>query len=813
MPRALVVCLTLAIVVGCREQSSVTSPQKPSIAAALLDGGQGGNPHFFFLPPLVEQPSFSGTLNSHLAPVVQICTLTSGAVCDPSIAPIDPGIVSLRGDHYEVIWNARATSVDPTRSYRVQVFAGGELLGFVDAQIDGTGAVITRTGGSLVGPSNRGTLPIKFRIENGALCAGQADCGEAVIGAGGGTVIVASGGAGALFPPGALTRTVTVFVAQTPTSPEAPCLPVDLVQRGGCFTFRTDPGPNTFTTPVTVGICVEIEGWTPEQLSLLHLMQVDVVANEPVVTTLPNVAAPFLTCDAPHPLALRMRLLDGLRRLLVPTPLYAAHLGVGGLTGSFSTIGWGLPTVMAGQAGDGQTAVVGTAVALPPAVILRDSLGAPVQGQTVRFSVTTGRGNVTGAKTITDAAGVATVGSWTLGLTPGTNTLLATSRRAVGSPITVTATGIAFSALEAGERHSCAIATNGVTYCWGSNVAGQLGDGGAADRHVPAAVSGAPSFVGISSSFEHTCALGTQGQVSCWGRNTEGQLGDGTTTNRATPVAVASAVTFSAVTSGGVHTCALTASGAAYCWGDNTRGQLGTGNMVSSSTPVPVQGGIAFASISAGFFHTCGLTGAGAAFCWGFSGLGNTTTEFSTVPVAVSGGLTFVAVASGSLYTCALTAAGAAYCWGSNASGQLGSGPASLVDVPLPTLVAGGLSFVFLSADNQNDIFDHTCGITATNAAYCWGENVAGELGAPTSEICPGFFANNPPHACASAPVAVSGGLSFTKIAVGIDHTCGITTSGQMYCWGGNSNGQLGNGTTTPSPSPVLVSGPASDTP
>jgi hypothetical protein len=447
MPRALVVCLTLALIVSCREQPSVTSPHKPAIAAALLDGRQGGNPHFFFLPPLVEQPSFSGVLNTHLAPLVRICTLTSAGACDPTIASLDPGPVDLRGDHYEVIWHARAarvdaTRVDATRTYRIQVFAGGELLGFIDAQVDAAGAVATSTGGDFGGPDDRGTLAIKFRIENGALCAGHPDCGEAAIGTGGGTVIVTSGLAGAFFPPGALTRTVTVFVAQAPTSPTAPCLPVDLVQRGGCFTFRTDPGPNTFTVPVTVGICVEIAGWTPRELSLLHLMQVDLVANQPVVTTLPNVAAPFLTCDAPHPLGLGPRLLERLRRLVVPAPLYAAHLGVGGLTGSFSTIGWGLPALMAGQAGGGQTAVVGTAVTIPPAVILRDSLGGPVPGQTVTFSVGTGGGSSTGATTLTNAAGVATVATWTLGPTPGANTLLATSRGAVGSPMTFTATGV-----------------------------------------------------------------------------------------------------------------------------------------------------------------------------------------------------------------------------------------------------------------------------------------------------------------------------------------------------------------------------------
>jgi alpha-tubulin suppressor-like RCC1 family protein len=439
---------------------------------------------------------------------------------------------------------------------------------------------------------------------------------------------------------------------------------------------------------------------------------------------------------------------------------------------------------------------------------VQDLHGAPLVGATVAWTVSAAPGVVASlapASGPADAGGQATT-LLTAGTTPGTAVVAVTSA-GVSATATVAVVGVAFTALEAGDRQSCAIATNGVTYCWGSDEVGQLGDGGTVDRFVPGAVSGGLSFATISSSFEHTCALGTEGQVSCWGRNEQGQLGDGTTTNSSTPVAVASALTFTAVTSGGIHTCALTTNGAAYCWGDNSLGQLGTGDKVSSGTPVAVSGGMAFASISAGFFHTCGLTAAGAAFCWGFGGLGN---AISTVPVAVSGGLTFVAVTSGSLYTCALTAAGAAYCWGNNASGQLGFGPATLTDVALPTPVSGGVSFVSLSADNQNDIFDHTCGITAQDVVYCWGENVAGELGAPTSEMCPGFFGTNPPHACSTTPIVVSGGLLFTKVAAGIDHTCGISTTGQLYCWGGNGNGQLGNGTTTPSTTPVLVSGSAS---
>jgi len=90
--------------------------------------------------------------------------------------------------------------------------------------------------------------------------------------------------------------------------------------------------------------------------------------------------------------------------------------------------------------------------------------------------------------------------------------------------------------------------------------------------------------------------------------------------------------------------------------------------------------------------------------------------------------------------------------------------------------------------------FVHTCGVTSSGAAYCWGNNPAGELGNGTTTN-------------STTPVAVSGGLTFVAVSAGDAHTCGVTPSGAAYCWGGNGYGELGNGTTTTSLRPVAVSG------
>jgi len=203
-----------------------------------------------------------------------------------------------------------------------------------------------------------------------------------------------------------------------------------------------------------------------------------------------------------------------------------------------------------------------------------------------------------------------------------------------------------------------------------------------------------------------------------------------------------------------------------------------------------------FAAVSAGGLHTCGLTAAGVAYCWGYNGFGQlgdgTTTDRSTpVLVAAPAGVSFAAVSAGLRHTCGLTAAGVAYCWGYNGFGQLGDG--TTTDRSTPVRVAGGVSFATVSAGEG-----HTCGVTAAGAAYCWGDNFFGELGDGTTTS-------------RSSPVLVAApaGVSFATVSAGSGHTCGVTAAGAAYCWGWNASGQLGDGTTTSRPSPVLVAAPA----
>jgi alpha-tubulin suppressor-like RCC1 family protein len=442
--------------------------------------------------------------------------------------------------------------------------------------------------------------------------------------------------------------------------------------------------------------------------------------------------------------------------------------------------------------GDGQTAFAGTAVSVNPTVKVATAGGKPAAGVTVAFAVTAGGGTVGASSVVTNANGVAASQLWRLGDVPGPNTLSVSAQSI--APVTITATGIAqFLAVAAGSDHTCALMGDGSAACWGSNAYGQLGDGTTTSRSLPTTVSGGVHFTQIVTGSSHTCGLTSAGAAYCWGYNNQGQLGTGTlpVTSTPTPSAVLGGLTFTSISAGGSHTCGLTSSGAAYCWGYNGQGGLGDSTRTTSRTPVAVYGSLPLSSISAGGnAFTCARTTAGAAYCWGFNAVGNlgdgTTTTPRLIPTAVSGGLTFAGpIATGEGGGCGI-AAGTVYCWGHNAWGEVGDG--TTTDRPDPTAVGAYKSVAAGWA--------HACALNAANAAYCWGTNAYGEIGNGQAGDSP---------VLTSPPVAVAGGIAFTALTGGGSHTCGLTATGALYCWGRNLAGQLGDNSTTDRPVPTRV--------
>ena len=364
------------------------------------------------------------------------------------------------------------------------------------------------------------------------------------------------------------------------------------------------------------------------------------------------------------------------------------------------------------------------------------------------------------------------------------------------TPVDVVGLSGEAKALTASYDHTCALTTSGGIKCWGGNDYGQLGDGTTTNRSAPVDVVGFTNdAIKIDAGFGHTCALTTDGEVRCWGKNSEGQLGDGTNTNRTIPVDVIGLSNeVISVSTGSGHTCALTSTGGVKCWGDNDYGKLGDGLITDRLTPVDVLGLTSgMKNVSSGNYHSCALTTEGGIKCWGenaFGQLGDGTTTSHGTPVDV-GELTnsVIAVSAGLNHTCALTETNRVKCWGNNEYGQLGDGTTDNRLTPVD--VVGMTEEV--TAISAGDY--HTCMLTSAGGVKCWGYNYAGQLGDATNTD-------------RSTPVDVMGLASgVEEVSAGSGHTCVITSSGGVKCWGGNNAGQLGDGTNTYRNTPVDVVG------
>jgi alpha-tubulin suppressor-like RCC1 family protein len=356
-----------------------------------------------------------------------------------------------------------------------------------------------------------------------------------------------------------------------------------------------------------------------------------------------------------------------------------------------------------------------------------------------------------------------------------------------------------FKSVVTGATASCALMSTGLAYCWGSNSGGQLGNGTTSSvSSTPTPVAGSLTFESLTlpARARYACGLRADGTAYCWGFNSGGQLGDGTlSTQHLIPTLVVGGLKFISLSAGGLHTCGLTTDSTAYCWGDNTFGQFGNGTVTGSASPVPAAPGLRFKALVADDGYTCGLTSAGAGYCWGIGSageLGNGGNKSSPTPVAVSGDLTFASITAGGFDACGVTATGEAHCWGFNSFGAVGDGSTTPRTVPTP--VIGGHQFASVHMG-----FEHACGVAVGGAVYCWGSNDQAALGDGTTT-----------HR--SAPTAVLGGLRFQSVSIADYHACAVTEivngTNDIYCWGFNSAGQLGDGSTTASSVPLKVRWP-----
>ncbi|MCB0099247.1 MAG: hypothetical protein KDE46_26120, partial [Caldilineaceae bacterium] len=371
-------------------------------------------------------------------------------------------------------------------------------------------------------------------------------------------------------------------------------------------------------------------------------------------------------------------------------------------------------------------------------------------------------------------------------------------------PVAVKGLGGPAIAIAAGAMHTCAIITGDTVECWGANSDGQIGNGSTTDILRPSFVLGVANHAtAIAAGDYHTCAVMFLGKVKCWGANYNGQLGNGFYLQENWPVDVAGlSDEIVALATGQSHTCALTAQGGMTCWGWNWSGQLGIGETAgdTQSTPVDVIGlDSEITAISAQNNQTCALTTDGVAKCWGLNGfgqVGNGTTDIQYTPINVIGVRAAVQMIDvGDGHVCVVTMEARVQCWGWNSAGQLGDGTLEKRYRPLDVQGLDSSNVLFVKAGHDG----HTCALIKDGSVQCWGWNGNGQLGLGNYEA-------------SAVPVPVNElNNNIIDLAVGDGHTCALSSSGVVQCWGRNDHGQVGDGTKTQRNSPVTVNGLAGD--
>jgi alpha-tubulin suppressor-like RCC1 family protein len=369
-----------------------------------------------------------------------------------------------------------------------------------------------------------------------------------------------------------------------------------------------------------------------------------------------------------------------------------------------------------------------------------------------------------------------------------------------------------WASVTVGADHTCGLTSSGHAYCWGSNQFGQLGFsvvdtlcGAQSARYAcslsPRSIQADLKFSTISAGAHHTCAITTSRDAYCWGANESGQTGDVGVANP-TPMKIIGGLPWSQISAGFSHTCAIRTDGALFCWGGNDRGQLGNGTLIGGSNLVRVNLPGPVAMVSAGQSRTCARTTSGTVYCWGAVWIsrenGLEMTRAQTTPALVPSSPSMSSLTVGTFTTCGTDVSGFAYCWEANPRGGLGNG--TLDGSTSPERVSTDLEFLQLSAG-----IAQTCGISITGAGYCWGDDSFGQLGVSPSALIERCASGTLP--CSTRPVEVVGRQQFTQLATGLgSHTCGVTTVGNLYCWGLGVSGQRGDGSATSATfTPVLV--------
>ncbi|MBL0226589.1 MAG: carboxypeptidase regulatory-like domain-containing protein [Geobacteraceae bacterium] len=367
---------------------------------------------------------------------------------------------------------------------------------------------------------------------------------------------------------------------------------------------------------------------------------------------------------------------------------------------------------------------------------------------------------------------------------------------AVIDHITITPVNLhSWTSVSAGASHTVAINADGTLWAWGDNSSNQLGDGTSTQRTKPTRITGAGTNVAsVSAGFNHTLAIKNSGELWGWGGNGTGQLGCGTGCSATTvPQRIGTGNEWTEVTAGLGSSLGAMSDGTVWAWGANNYGQLGDGTVTDRSAPVKILWkGDYWKEVGGGVTHSAALKADGTLWTWGGNAegqLGDKSNQDKHLPQKI-GDNRWAGLGIGN-HSLTVKSDGTLWAWGPGASGQLGI--ASTINKNYPVAVSGS-PWASVAAGTF-----HSAGLKADGSLWTWGNNGNGQLG------CGGSCS------ATNAPQQILAGTTWLSAAIGDFHTAAVKSDGTLWAWGYNGYGNLGDGTTTQSTSPVAITTAGND--
>ena len=370
-------------------------------------------------------------------------------------------------------------------------------------------------------------------------------------------------------------------------------------------------------------------------------------------------------------------------------------------------------------------------------------------------------------------------------------------------------------------------------WCWGSNTWGNLGDNSSITNgtNLPFYIRGTDgSYNTVSAGRYFFCD-----SAICWGHNVNSSISAGNVPDGQSVQRTDLGSSPEKLDLGEAHACAIVSddtNGNVACWGGNWDGQLGDASRIDSATANKVWlGGELSIDVSSGSSHSCAVRDDHSLWCWGGNSayqLGSGTIpngfdypqdELSAIQVELDSqgnsgeGYQFSEVSAGLSHTCAIMENGSVRCWGDNEYGQLGNGDTGSVnDSRLSIPVDLGAGRTAMSVDTS---YSHTCAVLDDYSLKCWGSNDHGQLGDNTTvdrfapvmviESSSVEWAPDPSNGTVGDDDSSGSIRAIPTVSTGYSHACALSSNGTVHCWGANNMGQLGDGSTTTSGSPVEV--------